>query len=195
SAWNRPATGYAAAIEVDRARRALEPLLAGRQLRPSAVALTYSDRARHMWAVEPLASGLERVDAFDYLGRIGEWHDLLRANGCARDLCFPNAPLDRYRLLVTPFGPHLPADFAARVQTWVAAGGTWIVGPMTNWRTAAHTVNTDTGLGWVEAFAGVETTTIPPLWKTGTLGEAFGLRTPLRYWGAFFRTVHARAIG
>jgi Beta-galactosidase len=195
SAWHRPATGYRAAETVDRVRRALEPLLVGRTLRAPAAALTYSDRARHMWSVEPLMSGLERVDGFDYLERVAEWHDLLRANRCPRDLCLPGAPLDSYRLLVTPFVPHLPADFVTRVTQWVKRGGTWIVGPMTNWRTEEHTVNTDAGLGWLESFAGIETTSISPLWKTGTEGDAFGLRAPLRSWGAFFRPTTAKAIG
>lgn len=195
SAWGRPTLGYAAVAAAEAARRALEPALLASRLRPAEVALTYSDRARAMWQTEPLPLGGKRLGAFDYVSRMEDWHDTIRRAGFPRDLCAESAPLDGYKLLLTPFAPNLTDDFRRRALDWVKQGGVWIVGPMTHWRTAEHTVHLDAALGDLEAAAGVETTALYSLWETGAEGEAFGVHAPLGLWGAFFATPDAEAVG
>ena len=195
SAWGRPTMAAGAVAGVETARRVLEPWLTTSELRPAEVALTYSDRARAMWLTEPLALGNKRIGAFDYVSRLEDWHDAIRHAGFPRDLCPESAPLAGYKLLLTPFAPNLTDDFRQRALAWVAAGGIWIVGPMTHWRTAEHTVPTDAALGDLEAAAGVQTESLYCLWETGAEGEAFGLRAPLGLWATFFSTREAQAVG
>lgn len=195
SAWGRPTMAYPAVARVESTRRALEPILTSSELRPAEVALTYSDRARAMWLTEPLPLGHKRLGSFDYVSRIEDCHDAIRQAGFPRDLCPESAALDHYKLLFTPFAPHLTDDFRARALAWVAAGGTWIVGPMTHWRTAEHTVPTDAALGDLESAAGVQTESLYCLWETGAEGEAFGLRVPLGLWATFFSAPAAQVVG
>lgn len=194
-AWGHPTTGYAAMAAVEAARRQIEPLIASTQLRPAEIALTYSDRARAMWQTEPLGFGAKRVNAIDYISRMEDWHDAIRHAGYPRDLCPESAPLDGYKVLITSFAPHLTDDFRARALTWVRNGGTWIIGPMTHWRTVEHTVPTDAALGDLEAQVGIAVESIYALWDTGTEGEAWGERVPLGLWGTFFRTNGAERLG
>lgn len=195
SAWGKPTLGHAALLQVSRALEALRPMLETSRVRPAEVALTYSELARTMWVTEPLASGRDTVNPVNYIEQMFDWHERVRRAGFARDLAPEDAPLDGYKLLLTPLVPHLAEDYLARVVAWVTRGGTWIVGPMTHWRTAEHTVPTDAALGALEAHAGVEVVQLYPLYETGAVGEAFGVRAPLGLWGALMESRGAEVIG
>lgn len=195
SAWGEPTLAYEVVARTEAARRALEPVIHASRLLPAEIAVTYSDRARAMWQTEPLPLGPQRQGGFDYVARMADWHDIIRRAGYPRDFCPESAALDGYKLLFTPFAAALTDDFRRRALDWVEQGGTWIVGPMTNWRTTEHTVPTDAAFGDLEAAAGVQTRALYLLWETGAEGEAFGVRAPLGYCGAFFATPHARVVG
>jgi beta-galactosidase len=103
--------------------------------------------------------------------------------------------LDQYKLLITSFAPHLTDDFLARALRWVEAGGTWIVGPMTHWRTAEHTVPINAAVGDLEAAAGVQVAGVYSLWDVPTAGRAFDQEAPLGAWSTFMTTAGADSIG
>jgi beta-galactosidase len=188
SSWGKPTVGYAGVLGVSAAKALLEPVLADSAPAPREVAMTYSDRARSYFITEPL-------DMPHYLPVTRAWYDVLLNLGLPRDLCFEGASLDGYKLLTTPFVPYVSPEFLAKVTAWVEAGGVWIAGPLTGWRTGEHTVPTDAAFGALEALAGVETVYTYPFGDTGARGAAFGLSAPLGWWGAVVTPKDARVMG
>lgn len=138
------------------------------------VALTHSYEAAYVFGHEPMVSG------FQYRPTLEQafYRPLLQA-GTMRDLVDEAWPVDSYRVVVTPFLPMLPEGFLAKMQAWVEAGGTWLVGPMTGFRTTENTTWTTTALGGLEEVLGVDVAYRIPadpaqglLWADGTEGQA-----------------------
>ena len=187
SAWGKPTVGYESVRTVEDARLVLQPYLAATAPAQAEVAMTYSDRAR--------AFCLTETHFGDYVVQAGEWHQRLLETGVHRDLIFEGAALEGYKLLLTPLVPYLSPEFIARATAFVQAGGIWLLGPNTGCRTAEHTVNTDAGLGALEALAGVEATFLYPMKETGAIATAFGHSAPLGGWSAVFTPRGATVMG
>jgi beta-galactosidase len=152
-------------------------------------AITWSDLGQAMLQTEPL--GANKTHEVQFLDTIRLWHRLLLDGGIHRDVRFEGASLDGLKLLITPMMPHVSAEFLAKVETMVRAGGVWICAPVTGTRTVEHTVPIEAGLGTVDAFAGIETEFSYPATGTDAEGEAFGLSAPLAGWCSALRSAHA----
>jgi beta-galactosidase len=188
SVWGRPAVGYEAVLEVERTRRQLEPLILATRLRQAELAITYSDRAKAFLLSEPHHD-------LEYRGLMQEFYTNVLHVGIDRDLILEGAPLDGYKLLLTPYMPYVSAEYFARAKEFVENGGIWIAGPLTGGRTEVHTIPTDAGLGIVESIAGAETLYTYPIDGSGAIGTALGLKAPLQGWSAVFRCKEATMVG
>lgn len=170
SSWFKPTTGYEQVKQVEAARKQLEPLMiASKPLVPE-VAVTWSDHARAMIETEPMDKD-EQFPA-NYGGVVQLWHGLLFEQGYQRDVRFEGATLEGLKLLITPAMPYVSEEFLQRVIAFVKAGGVWLIAPGTGTRTREHTVPTDSGMGILDAVAGVETQYVFPLTATGITGTA-----------------------
>ncbi len=97
------------------------------------------------------------------------------------DLLEPSLPLDGYRVIFTPFLLNLDGgNLRARIEAWVLGGGTWIVGPLSDIRTACGTKYIHSPFGSLETFAGItlkysvpcsRENLFPAEWKDGTLWD------------------------
>ncbi|MFC3115069.1 beta-galactosidase [Cellvibrio fontiphilus] len=169
SSWFKPTTGYAQVKQVEAARKQLEPLMiASKPLVPE-IAVTWSDHARAMIETEPM----DKEPGFPetYGGVVQLWHGLLFEQGYHRDVRFEGASLEGLKLLITPAMPYVSEEFLQRVIEFVKAGGTWLIAPGTGTRTREHTVPTDSGMGILDAVAGVQTEYVFPLTATGIKGS------------------------
>jgi len=195
SAWFKPTIGHAEVAKAEVARRELEPVILGGRPEPAAVALTWSDLGKAMLQTEPL--GARSGHAVDYDATLLRWHRHLLATGVPREVRTEGAALDGLKLLITPMMPSVSAEFLARVEDFVRAGGVWLCAPTTGSRTADHGVPTDAALGAVEKLAGVETVFSFPITSTGATGTAFGQTAPLAGWCAALRPANAatRVLG
>jgi len=188
SAWGKPSVGFESVKQVEKARRALLPLLEATRPSPVEAALTWSDRGRTFLITEPL--GENAANKVDFRVMMSAWHERLIDAGLPRDLRFENASLDGLKLLVTPLMPYVSDAFRERVKAFVENGGIWICGPLTGTRTLEHTVPVDAGLGALEALAGVETVFSFPVTGTNAQGEFQGATAPLSGWCHAFRPNH-----
>jgi len=188
SAWGKPTVGYANVLEVEQARRQLEPVLTPTEAAQAEVAITYSDRAKAFLKTEPHRK-------LNHRGLVTSFYEHFLAMGIHRDFIPEGAELDGYKLLFTPFLHYLSEEYIDRACRFVEQGGIWIVGPLTGGRTEHHTVHTDAALGELERRAGVETLFTYPMDGTGTIGEAFGTEAPLSLWSAVFEPKEAAAVG
>lgn len=188
SAWGKPTVGYANVLEVEQARRQLEPVLTPTEASQAEVAITYSDRAKAFLKTEPHRK-------LNHRGLVTSFYEHFLAMGIHRDFIPEGAELDGYKLLFTPFLHYLSAEYIDRACRFVEQGGIWIAGPLTGGRTEHHTVHTDAALGELERRAGVETLFTYPMDGSGTIGEAFGTEAPLSLWSAVFEPKEAEAVG
>ena len=74
---------------------------------------------------------------------------------CNVDIIDTPHPLDGYRVVFSPFLTTIDADLQARMEQWVRAGGTWIVGPMSGYMTADTSKFADSPYPFPERLAGV----------------------------------------
>ncbi|MBD3917421.1 beta-galactosidase [Paenibacillus sp. PR3] len=188
SAWGQPTVGWMNVLEVEQARRALEPLLLASQPAKAEVALVYSDRAKTFMATEPLKG-------MNYRGLMTSYYARLLAMGIHRDVAPEGIDLQGRKMLLTPFLPYVSEAFIRKAITFVEQGGTWIIGPFTGGRTEEHTIPTDAALGKLEALGGVEACFSYPLDGSGAIGEAFGIQAPLGMWSTVFELRGASSVG
>lgn len=91
----------------------------------------------------------------DDTGFVGSFYKSLLKTGIHPDVIDAAEPLDGYKLLFTPTAYTLEeGDFVARVTAWVKAGGVWVVGPLTDIRTAIGTKYTASPYGVLEEITG-----------------------------------------
>lgn len=188
SAWGKPGVGYRNVLEAEQARKAIEPAITGSRPAQAEVAISYSDRAKAFLATESHGKLRHR-------GLVSGAYERVLRTGMHRDLIPEGASLAGYKLLWTPFIPHLSWDLISRALAFVERGGIWIVGPLTGIRTEEHTVPTDAGLGELEPYTGAETIFTYAMDGTGTIGSAFGLEAPLSLWSSVYAPAEAKSVG
>ncbi|MBS4207832.1 beta-galactosidase [Bacillus sp. FJAT-50079] len=188
SAWGKPTVGYKNVLEVEKARKAIEPIMLESTASQADVALTYSDRAKVFMKTEP-------HEGLQYKALVNEYYRQLLETGIHRDLIPEGAELTGYKVLFTPFIHYLSKEYIERAQEFVENGGIWIIGPLTGGRTEHHTIHTDAALGLLDEIAGVESLFTFPMDGTGSNGKAFATSAPLGLWSTVFQPLEAKTIG
>ncbi len=116
----------------------------------SKIALHYSGTAKNSFLVAPL------VKNFDYRERLIEIYSAFKHYNV--DVIDTAHTLDGYEVLVSPFLATLEEHgLKGRIIDWVKAGGTWIVGPMSDIMDADVSKYTQAPYSFLEEFAGVYT--------------------------------------
>ena len=98
------------------------------------------------------------VSGFQYAPAVTERvYKPLADMGVRPDVIDSFAPIDRYRAIISPYMLTLDeGDLASRMEAWVRAGGTWIVGPMTDMRNREGARYTSCLYGSLERLMGIE---------------------------------------
>ena len=187
SSWGKPAIGYGSAVEAGKEMDKWEPLLASSQVRQAQVAISYSDRARSMFMIEPLGG-------IDYLPSMMELHGILCSMGIERDFLFENSSFEGYKVVITPYMPYLSDSMVVKGRAFVEQGGIWIIGPMSSYRTEELTVPTDYGMGNLEKVFGFESKLIYPIQQSGAQFAAFGKKAEATRLGFCFAS-SGEAVG
>ncbi|MHB1484715.1 MAG: beta-galactosidase [Saccharofermentanales bacterium] len=186
--WGKPTTGYYEMKKAVSAKNELEKYLLDSQLVDASIAMTYSDSSRISFQVEPL-------NGIDYNRMLKEIYSCIFSLGINRDIITENHNFSNYKILLSPFLAYISGDFLARAEEFVRNGGTWIVGPMSGFRTKEHTVPLDAAFGAVEKIAGVETKFLFPFDNMKIKGTAFGVTAGLSGLGAVFENVDGEVLG
>ena len=117
----------------------------------SGLAIHFSHQSYVTFKNQPLVNG------FNYLGKFLEriYKPILSAQ-YRPDVIDPSVDLSKYKLLLTPLLPTLDESGAReRIRAWIEAGGTWIVGPLSDIRTTEGTKFTQAPYGCLEDWGGV----------------------------------------
>jgi beta-galactosidase len=188
STWGEPTIGYENVLEVEKARKELEPIIITTRPAQAEVAVTYSDRGKAFIITESHKK-------LNYRNLTGNFHRILLEAGFHRDLIPEGLELEGYKLLFSPFIHYLSQEYIDRAKAFVEKGGIWIVGPLSGDRTENHTFHTDAALGQIEAIAGIKTLYTYPMDGTNSVGVAFGKEAPLELWSSVFRAMDAKVMG
>lgn len=135
--------------EVAAGFRAASRFINGTKPLSQGVALHFSELAWWMFEYQPM------VKDFSY-GRqmIQAAYKPLHDAHVMVDVIDPSVALDTYRFVFTPFLPALDeGGLCNRIMPWVEAGGTWIVGPLSDIRTLDATKYTYSPFGKLEEWA------------------------------------------
>ena len=179
SAWGKRTASWREVEQAAAVKSMLEPLiLRTRHVKPQ-IALFYSDIARVYFETEKLPQG-------SYSGWIRLLHNLVFRAGYPRDVITESADWQEYRLVWTPFLPHMDNATLEKAEQFMRGGGTWICGPMTGYRTAEHGVPTDYALGEIERRFECKTKFVAPLHGAVAEVEGFAKAPELAMWGFAF---------
>lgn len=188
SAWGAKTAGWNEVAQANQVKQMLEPLiLRTKHVKPQ-MALFYSDIARAYFETEKLPIG-------SYTGWIRQLHRLIFEAGYPRDVITESAGWQDYRLVWTPYLPHMDDETLDKAEQFVRGGGTWICGPMTGYRTVEHGVPTDFALGELERRLGFTTKYIAPLHGAVAEVQGFAQTPELAMWGFAFDAYGLSPLG
>lgn len=89
-------------------------------------------------------------------GVIYEFYANLAETGIHADVIDAAEEMDRYKLIFSPTAYTLEeADFRRRITDWIENGGVWVVGPLSDIRTAIGTKYQTSPYGFLEELCGV----------------------------------------
>jgi beta-galactosidase len=130
--------------------RAASPILAGSTVPPSDVAILNSYPSR--WSIE----GQRHHAGFDYVEHLVHFYQPFRRRNVAVDVVSPDAPLDGYRVVVTPALTVLDDEQAGRLRTFVEGGGHLVLTVRTAVKDPDNAFRSSRPPGPLAACAGVE---------------------------------------
>ena len=114
----------------------------------SDIAIHYSASAEIQFAFAPILKNFNyRTELLERFHRAFKHYNV--------DLIDPEHDLNGYRVLLSPFLFHIDERTKEKVKEWVAAGGTWIVGPMSDIMTECGSKYTNAPFSFLEEYAGV----------------------------------------
>jgi beta-galactosidase len=109
--------------------------------KPAEVALHYGVPTQWQFEVSPIAAD------FRYDPSITAFHRLLSETGVCRDVIMSGAPVDKYKIVLSPYLPAIDADLMKRMRNFVEQGGVWMLGPLSACRTPEATAHRDACYG------------------------------------------------
>ncbi|MFH1740814.1 MAG: beta-galactosidase [bacterium] len=190
SASGKPTIGWRNVKQLSEAIRKAEDFLLAVPPARAEFALHYSTRSKFILRTEPMIPGFDEIQI--------HWEESYRPileAGIYRDIIFERADVSSYRTVFTPYMPVIDEAILAKMEAFVRAGGCWIVGPMSGYRTEEHTVHTDRILGGLEQLAGVETLYEFPIHQMEISGKLEKRRIALKGWAFAFSPVDAKPMG
>lgn len=182
--WGTAGLGYNEAKEVGEILQEIEPFILETKVPQAEVALMYSDIARSFFKTEPL-------EKINYTSQIKYFHEVIASQGIFRDIIYPSADLTGYRVVLTPYIPHLEDDVLDKLEEFVKRGGIWIAGPMSGYRTKDHAVNTDCALGRLERMGGIRVRDFYSATHTEAVISGFEGESSVRHWVTTLETVES----
>ncbi len=171
SAWGKPAANYDALRQIGEEIERTSDFLMRAPVAPAQVAILYSNESAAGLEIEPYISGLQYY--FDWSAR---FYRPLQDAYLHRDVIMPGNNLSGYRMVFVPLLPCIPAATRARMKSWVEAGGTLVLGPMSGYRDEEWTAFTDHALGDIETWSGIEVDARLPIGGTPKLPVPVKLR-------------------
>jgi beta-galactosidase len=111
-------------------------------------AIHFSPESMWVFDHQPIRHG------FNYDAAMFEWYRPFLDLNIERDVISPPADVSQYSVVFSPYLPVITDEFLQRMLTFVRAGGTWVVGPLSGFCTPHGTRHQAAALGGLELALG-----------------------------------------
>jgi beta-galactosidase len=152
SVWGKPFANFPMLKKIGEEFETASEFLMQNPVADARVAIVYSHQAHFGLEIEPYVGDLKYYNDWNQRFALPLWKSFLH-----RDVIYPSQDLKQYKLLFVPMLPFASSDFRSRLKSWVEAGGTVILGPMTGYRDQDWAAFTEYATGNLEAWTGIET--------------------------------------
>lgn len=146
--WGEPALARLELKDLVTDLKACADFLNDTKPAPAQVAVHFSYPSMWVFDEGPLAAG------FNYMNGWNEFYRQILDRNIHRDVIFPGADVASYNVVFSPFMAIIPGEVIERMKAFVEAGGTWVIGPMSGFRTEDATARRESGFGPLEDVIG-----------------------------------------
>ncbi len=122
------------------------------------IGIMYSHDADNGLRIEEYANGIKYYNDWTY-----RFYRALADAYLFRDVLYPSANIDDYKMLFIPLLPNVSSELIDKLEKWVKAGGTLVLGPMTAYRNEEWAQHTDAFMGKIESWSGIRTESLIPI--------------------------------
>lgn len=166
SAWGEKTANFDELKQLGNDLQKTSELLMQNPVTKSKIGIMYSHDADNGLRIEEYANGIRYYRDWTY-----RFYRALSDAHLFRDVIYPSANIDQYRMLFIPLLPNISNDLSERLQKWVENGGTLVLGPMTAYRNEEWAQHTDAFMGKLETWAGIKTKSLIPIGTTRRADE------------------------
>ena len=188
SSWGKPTIGYEEVKKTKAVFNKVQPIITNTVPVKGEAAVTYSDFGSVFLSIETMETP-------PYLQLMRNMYDTIYSSGVRAEFIMEHVDPAAYKLLITPYKPALRDEYIEKALRFVKNGGTWLVGPLTGYRTCEFTVHVDAGLGCLDELAGVTTEITFPPKGADMLLSAMGMEACAEYYTALFTPNDAQSKG
>ncbi|MBR0458135.1 MAG: beta-galactosidase [Victivallales bacterium] len=149
AASGRPMHTFGEVQEISRGLRKAADFINGTRV-VSDIAVHYPSRSLNLFLVQGIHKEFHYTRCF-----ADSFYRPLLDECCRPDLLETSQDFSQHKLLVSPYVCYLEPELAKRILDWVANGGIWIVGPMTDIRDEHGAKFQDRPLGCLEELLNV----------------------------------------
>lgn len=150
--WGKPAANYDDLKQLGADLAKTSETLIKHPVAPAEVAFVYSNESNYGLGTEQYANGLKYYQDWTYRFYL----PVAQGAYLHRDVIYPNTDISQYKLLFLPLLPNIGSEFRARLKTWVEAGGTLVLGPMSGYRNDEWAAQTQSAYGDINQWSGIE---------------------------------------
>jgi beta-galactosidase len=158
SAWGAKTANYDELQTLGNELAKTSDLLMQHPVSPALIGILYSHEADNGLRIEEYANGVKYYNDWTY-----RFYRALADAYLFRDVIYPSSDFEKYKMLFLPLLPNINNDLQLRLQKWVEAGGTLILGPMSGYRNEEWAQHTDAFMGKIESWSGISVKSFLPI--------------------------------
>lgn len=158
SAWGGKTANYEELKQLGAELNKMSGVLMQHPVAPADIAIMYSHTSQNGFRIEEYASGIKYYQDWTY-----RFYRALADAYLFRDVIYPSANIDKYKMIFIPLMPVIDNNLEERLRSWVEAGGTLVVGPMSGYRNEEWAQHTNHFLGKIEAWSGIHVESVLPV--------------------------------
>lgn len=158
SAWGKPAANQDEIKSLGDELAKSSSVLMENPVRKADAAILYSHLSNNGLNIEKYANDLRYYQDWTY-----RFYRPMADNYIFRDVIYPSADINSYKLIFMPLLPYIPEEFQERLKKWVENGGVLLAGPMSGYRTKEWNQFTDRQMGEFENWMGITVESFLPI--------------------------------
>ena len=141
--WGEPTLAEKSVRQVKEELKKVEKIITGTTVRKPENALHISYQS--MWVFDFGGRSTLKYDS-----EIGKFYKVFLDQNIPRDIIYTEGVTEGYKTVFSPFLPIINAELLKKMKDFVLTGGTWVVGPLSGFRTIDNTAHKESDMGPIE---------------------------------------------